>query len=96
MLEVFSIKVKSLTVKSIEVQWFVRVWSKYVYRLFSYMRDVKRHLPIALCQNEPQREETYLLTRFPNEDSDQPAHPHSLTRVFVIRTKTVCILVYPK
>ena len=34
---------------------------------------------------EPQREETYLLTCAPNEYSNQPEHPHSLIRIFVVR-----------
>ena len=37
--------------------------------------------------NEPQCEKTYLLTCAPNEDSDQPARPRSLIRVFVVRMK---------
>ena len=31
---------------------------------------------------EPEREETYLLTCASSEDSDQPAHSHSLIRIF--------------
>ena len=46
--------------------------------------------------NEPQREKTYLLTYAPNEDSNQPAHPRSLIRVFVVRMNKLCILGYPK
>ena len=37
--------------------------------------------------NEPQRQETYLQTSVPREDSDQPAHSRSLIRIF-----TGCIL----
>ena len=32
-------------------------------------------------------EKPYLLTCAPNEDSNQPAHPRSLIRVFVVRIK---------
>ena len=32
----------------------------------------------------------------PSEDSNQPAHPHSLLRVFVVCMKKLCILGYPK
>ena len=39
--------------------------------------------------NGPQCEKTYLLTCAPNEDSNQPAHPRSLIRVFVVRMKTL-------
>ena len=45
---------------------------------------------------EPQREEIYLLTCALNEDSNQPAHPHSLIRVFVVHMKKLCNLSYPK
>ena len=34
----------------------------------------------------------YLLTCAPNEDTDQPAHPRSLIRVFVVRMKKPCFL----
>ena len=34
----------------------------------------------------------YPLTCAPNEDSDQPAHPCSLIRVFFVRMKKLCIL----
>ena len=43
-----------------------------------------------------QSEKTYLLTFAPNEDSNQPAHPRSLIRVFVIRMKIRCTFGYPK
>ena len=42
----------------------------------------------------PQRQATYLLTCAPNEDSNQPAHPRSLIRIFVARVKKLCILIY--
>ena len=38
----------------------------------------------------------YLLTFAPNEDSNQPAHPRSLIRVFVVHMKKHCILGYSK
>ena len=40
------------------------------------------------------RKRTFLRTL--NDDSNQPAHPHSLVRVFVIRVKTLCNLGYTK
>ena len=46
--------------------------------------------------NEPKWGKAYLPTCAPNEDSDQPAHPRSLIRVFVVRMKKLCILGYPK
>ena len=36
---------------------------------------------------ETQREKVYFLTCSPNENANQPAHPFSLTRVFVVRIK---------
>ena len=39
----------------------------------------------ALQRFEPQREKTYLQTCAPNEDSDQPAHPRSLIKIFTGR-----------
>ena len=50
----------------------------------------------CLISYEPQREKTYLVTCEPNEDSNQPAHPRCLIRVFVVRMKKLCILAYPK
>ena len=38
----------------------------------------------------------YLLTCATNEDSNQPAHPRSLIRAFVVRMKKFCIISYPK
>ena len=34
--------------------------------------------------NEPQCQETYIVTRAPNEDSDQPAHWSSLIKIFTV------------
>ena len=45
---------------------------------------------------EAQREKTFLLPCAPNEDSNQPAHLHSLTRVVAVPMKKFCILGYPK
>ena len=47
-------------------------------------------------KHEPQRENTYRLTGGSNEDSNQPAHPRRLVRVFVVLMKTVYILGYQK
>ena len=44
---------------------------------------------------EPQRQTTYLLTCAPNENSDQPAHPRSLIRVFAVHRKKLWIIGYP-
>ena len=44
----------------------------------------------------PKCEQTYLLACAPNEDSNQPAHPLSLIRVFVVRIKKLSIILYPK
>ena len=53
-------------------------------------------LKLVQSANEPQHEKTYRLTCASNENSNQPALPRSLIRVFVVRMKTVCILSYPK
>ena len=45
---------------------------------------------------ELQCEKTYLLTCASNKDSNQPAHLHSLIRVFIICMKKLCIIGYPK
>ena len=44
----------------------------------------------------PQREKTYLLTCTSNDDSNQPAHPRSLIRIYVVRMMKLCIFCYPK
>ena len=55
------------------------------------------HTPLTCqCRNEPQRQKTYRLTCAPKKDSDQPAHPRSLIKVFVVRMKKLCIPGYPK
>ena len=41
---------------------------------------------------ELQRQKTYLRTCTPNEHSKQPADPHSLIRIFVVRMNELCIL----
>ena len=41
-------------------------------------------------------ENTYLLTCAPNKNSNQPGHPRSLVRAFVIRMKKLCIFGCPK
>ena len=37
-----------------------------------------------------------ILTCAANENSNQPTHPSSLIRVFVLRLKKCCVLGYPK
>ena len=56
----------------------------------SYMP--RRRLFPWWSSNEPKHEKTYLLTY----DSNPPAYPRSLIRVFVVHTKKLCILGYPK
>ena len=60
-----------------------------------YQATVEVPKPGRMLIYEPPREKTHLLISAPNEDSNQPAHPCSLTRVFDIRLKKLCILVYP-
>ena len=52
------------------------------------------HLMSNKKTDDPQREKTYLLICAPKEDSNYPAHPHNLTRVFVAYMKKPCILFY--
>ena len=49
---------------------------------------------ICILVSKPQI--CYLLTCAPNEGSNQPAHLHSLIRVFIVRMEKLCTLVYPK
>ena len=51
---------------------------------------------ICLEAYEAIREKTYLLACAPNEDSNWPAHPCSLIRIFIVHTKKLCIIGYPK
>ena len=44
---------------------------------------------------EPPRDKTNIMACAPSEDSDQPGHPPSLTRVFAIRMKKAWVLSYP-
>ena len=39
-------------------------------------------LPVERCNNGPAHDKTYNKTHAASEDSDQPAHPRSLIRVF--------------
>ena len=54
---------------------------RYSERRYSY--PLRRSMHVYL--QEPQRQETYLHTRAPSEDSDQPAHSRSLIRIFTGR-----------
>ena len=44
--------------------------------------------------NEPVHDKTYKMAYASSEDSDQPVHPHSLIRVFVVSMKKAWILSY--
>ena len=43
-------------------------------------------LPRAICLIEPPRDKTNKIACAPSEDSDQPRHPHSLIKVFTVRS----------
>ena len=45
--------------------------------------------------NEPHRDKTNKMACAPSKDSDQPGHPPSLSRVFVVRMKKAWVLSYP-
>ena len=72
-----------LSSKCAQLETLVKRSTDRIYRRIIYM-------------DKPQREKTNLLTGVPNEDSDQPEHSRSLIRVFIVRTKKLCILGYPK
>ena len=55
----------------------------YVSFILSYMLELSRN------------ERNVVLTCAPNEGSNQPAHPRSLIRVFIVRMEKLCILGYP-
>ena len=64
-------------------------------------RYVIRVTPVYLIIYSPhifvlQHQKKNLLTCAHNENSDQPAHPRSLIRVFVVRMMKRCIIGYPK
>ena len=40
----------------------------------------------SLSKFEPHRDKTNKMACAPSEDSDQPGHPHSLIRVFAVRS----------
>ena len=65
---------------------------QYLVRLFRFADIFSHDVKITeTSSSEPQRELTYLLTSALNEDSNQPAHPHSLISVFVICMKKRCL-----
>ena len=45
--------------------------------------------------NKPPHDKTHKMACAPSEDSDQPAHPPSLIRVFAVRMKKAWVLNYP-
>ena len=48
-----------------------------------------------LLRNEPKHSNYYSLTCAPSEDSDKPAHPHSLIRVFAGGIELSSVISYP-
>ena len=51
---------------------------------------------LCVSSYEPQRQKAYLVASATNRIWNLPAHPHSLSRVFILRMKKPCILCYPK
>ena len=45
--------------------------------------------------SEPPHDKTNKMACAPSNDSDQPGHPPSLIRVFVVRMKKALVLSYP-
>ena len=52
-------------------------------------------LCIVCLISEPPYDKTNKMACAPGEDSDQPGHPPSLTRVFAVRMKKAWVLSYP-
>ena len=64
---------------------------------FSDIRDIPGYFIFSADETDkPQHQITYRLTCVLKEDSNQPAQPDSLIRVFVVRMRKLCILGYPK
>ena len=61
----------------------------FIQQLFKYYTRT-----FSIETSEPQREKVYLLPCAPNKDSNQPADPGRLIRVFVVHMKKVCIFGY--
>ena len=63
-----------------------------------FSKILSRIVWLGLAKNiyELSCEKTCLLMCASNEDSDRPAHPRSLNRVFFVRMKKSCNLGYPK
>ena len=66
----------------------VRIWHKTRFRMT---------WPIYWNQNliETHHDKTNKVACAPSEDSDQPGHPHGLTRAFAVRMKKAWVLSYP-
>ena len=47
---------------------------------------------IAIVNAVPNYMKMYLLTCVPNKDLNQPVHPHSLNRIFIVFMKKLCIV----
>ena len=62
----------------------------YVLRYLLYKDSVPSNI------DKPQCEKAYLLTCAPDEDSNQPANPRNLIRLFLVCIMKPCTLSYPK
>ena len=69
------------------------------YHIIKAYETVRKKIIIKKKQNretsntsEPHHDKTNKMTFTPNEDSDQPWHPHSLIRVFAVRMKKQWVL----
>ena len=64
-----------------------------VFKLIRF--QFRQELEIGTCTYEPPPDKTNKMVCAPSEDSDQPGHPPSLIRVFVVRVTKVWVLSYP-
>ena len=56
---------------------------------------LKNHTFVHWFSFQQPHDKTNKMTCAPSEDSDQPRHPPSLTRVFAVHMKTAWVLSYP-
>ena len=82
--------------KSNVVSFVQSGWKIYQAYRFPYIFMADPINSLMALSYEPQRAKTTILIRAPNEDSNQPSHPRSLIRVFIVRMKKLCILGYQK
>ena len=83
------------------LHWDSNVWLDWVDALayLNFLRLHKAQADLCLCwphkSFEPVHDKTNKTTCAPSEDSDQPGHPPSLIRVFIVRMNKAWVFSYP-